>query len=200
MKNKFKLSAMLLFLVVLTLALTSCGKKEDKEEKQEESKVEKISEDEAEFVTVFGGEEDDWVYFNQHDVKYDTNLGGNEITIAQEGVLLYEQANYKRYSREELEKCFTSWGCKVIEQKWSPTISETGEVIEEFEECDPVPFDFEVVKTFLKDDHIEVILYDGVLYYDLYNVYFVDGKIDNIEHVRGYDEEQYVETYGDIFD
>ena len=196
MKNKFKLSSMLLFLVVLTLALTSCGKKEDKEEKQEESKVEKISEDAAEFATVWDGDAE-YVDFNQHDVEYDTNLGGNEITLAQDGVLIFKDSVYKRFSRDELENYFTSWGCKVIEQGWAPTISETGEVIEEFQESDPMYY--EVVKTFLKDDHIEVILYGG-LYYDLYNVYFVDGKIDNIEFVRSYDEEQYVETYGDIYD
>ena len=217
MKNKFKRGSLLLLLLTVAFTATSCGKsKEEKEaeelaayHEQEAKDIEAISD--IHTPDVIYDETDGSIYdaniltFADHEVEYDTEFSAGAIEAAQKGLILAGIAGYQKVDHEELSKYFTDWACAIIEQNYRPTILETGEVVDTFtetvNELGLEPPQETVLKTFVRDDCIEVVIAEEFGTYEQYFVYFKNGKIDNIEGGEWFmDKEELIERYGDIFD
>ena len=221
MKNAFKKSSMLLLLLAVAFTLASCGKsKEEKEAEKQAKELAAYLEQEAKDIEAISDiRVPNYVYdettgltydaslidFDDHEVEYDTEFSADAIRIAQDGLALIRIAACQRVEYEELSKYFTDWACAVQERYYGPTLLSNGEVVntfdETFEEIDVELPTTEILKTFVRDDCIEIVYEDEFHTYQQCFVYFKNGKIDNIENGEWFMyKEELVEAYGDIFD
>ena len=93
--------------------------------------------------------------YTDHEVEYDTEFSADAIRVAQDGLVLGRIAGCKKVSHDDLAQYFTDWACAVKEQYYRPTVLETGEVVDTFEERE-LPTT-EILKTFIRDDCIEIV-------------------------------------------
>lgn len=120
--------------------------------------------------------------FEDHNVTYDKGLGKEHESLAKGATLLFLLATAGEIDSEVMEKHFSPWGQKVVEQLWDYDKIDDDDLMDEETVKAMTNTDIEVAKTRIEDDHINVVI--KALNYDSYNVYFVDGKVDNVKYME----------------